>query len=119
MSAAKFIRRASRTTYFSPMNQPLAEMIFWVAVVACAVAEVAILRSIFVSRSANKSELVPASPRGGEIAWAVIPALALCAVLVATWQRMEARESHMQMMDHSGIDHPMQMPAPQPAAPRR
>jgi heme/copper-type cytochrome/quinol oxidase subunit 2 len=119
MSAAKFIRRASRTTYFSPMNQPLAEMIFWVAVVACAVAEVAILRSIFVSRSANKSELVPASPRGGEIAWAVIPALALCAVLVATWQRMEARESHMQMMDHSGMDHPMQMPAPPPAAPRR
>jgi heme/copper-type cytochrome/quinol oxidase subunit 2 len=99
------------------MNQPLAEMIFWVAVVACAVAEVAILRSTFVARRATKSELVPASPRSGEIAWAVIPALALSVVLVATWQRIEARGSHMQMMDHSGMGHPMQMPSSQPAAP--
>ncbi|HEX9129902.1 MAG TPA: hypothetical protein VF850_12145 [Gemmatimonadaceae bacterium] len=101
------------------MNQPLAEMIFWIAVVACAVAEIAILRSTFVARRANKSELVPASPRGGEIAWAAIPAVALCAVLIATWQRIEARESHMQMMDHSGMGHPMQMPSSQPAAPHR
>jgi len=101
------------------MNQPLAEMIFWIAVVACAVAEVAILRSTFVARRATKSELVPASPRSGEIAWAVLPALALCAVLVATWQRIEARESHMQMMDHSGMGQSMQMPSPPPPAPRR
>jgi heme/copper-type cytochrome/quinol oxidase subunit 2 len=98
------------------MNQPLAETIFWIAVVACAVAEVAILRSTFVARRANKSELVPASSRAGELAWAVVPALALCAVLVATWQRIEARESHM-MMDHSGMRHSMPMPSPQPAAP--
>jgi heme/copper-type cytochrome/quinol oxidase subunit 2 len=100
------------------MNQPLAETIFWIAVVACAVAEVAILRSTFVARRANKSELVPASSRSGELAWAVVPALALCAVLIATWQRIEARESHMQMMDHSGMGHSMPMPSPQPAAPR-
>jgi len=100
------------------MSQPLAEMIFWIAVVACAVAEVAILRSTIVARRANKSELVPASPRSGEIAWAVLPALALCAVLIATWQRIEARESHMQMMDHSGMGHSMQMPSPPPPAPR-
>jgi heme/copper-type cytochrome/quinol oxidase subunit 2 len=99
------------------MNQPLAETIFWIAVVACAVAEVAILRSTFVARRANKSELVPASSRSGELAWAVVPALALCVVLVATWQRIEARESHM-MMDHSGMRHSMPMPSPQPAAPR-
>jgi heme/copper-type cytochrome/quinol oxidase subunit 2 len=118
MSAAKFFRAHLRTTYFSPMNQPLAETIFWIAVVACAVAEVAILRSTFAARRANRSDLVPASSRSGELAWAVIPALALCAVLVATWQRVEARESHMQMMDHSGMGHPMQMPSPQPPAPR-
>ena len=99
------------------MNQPLAEMIFWIAVVACAVAEVAILRSTFVARRANKSELVPASPRSGEIAWAVLPALALCAVLIATWQRIEARETHTQMMDHSGMQHSMPMPMPKRAAP--
>ena len=98
------------------MNQPLAEMIFWIAVVACAVAEVAILRSTFAARRANRSELVPASSPGGELAWAVIPALALCAMLVATWHKIEARESHLQMMDHSGMQH--SMPMPQPAHPR-
>jgi len=99
------------------MNQPLAETIFWIAAVACVIAEVAILRSTFVAQRANRSELVPASPRSGELAWAVIPALALVAVLLATWQRVEARGSHMQMMDHSGMEHPMQMPSMRPPAP--
>jgi heme/copper-type cytochrome/quinol oxidase subunit 2 len=100
------------------MNQPLAEIIFWIAVVACAIAEVAILRSTFVARRANRSELVPASSRSGELAWAVLPALALGVVLVATWQRIEALESHMQMMDHSGMHHSMQTPSAQPSLPR-
>ena len=97
------------------MNQPVAETIFWIAAAACAVAEVAILRSTFAARRANRSELVPASSRSGEIAWAIIPALALCSLLVATWQRIEARDSHMRMMDHSGMQH--SMPMPQLAAP--
>ena len=99
------------------MNQPLAETIFWIAAVACVIAEVAILRSTFAVQRANRSELVPASSRGGEIAWAVIPALALCAVLVATWQRIEARQGHMQMMDHSSMRHSMRMPSATLAAP--
>jgi len=91
-----------------------AEIIFWIAAAACAIAEIAILRFSFAAQRAKKSELVPAAARGGEIAWAVIPALALVAVLSATWQRIEARESHMQMMDHSGMRHsmPTQRPAP-------
>ncbi len=100
------------------MNQPLAETIFWIAAVACAIAEVAILRSTFAAQRANRSELVPASSRSGELAWAVIPALALCAVLSATWQRIEARQSHPQVMDHSGMRHSMQVPSISPAAPR-
>jgi hypothetical protein len=95
------------------MNQPLAEAIFWIAAVACVIAELAILRSTFAARSAKQSELVPtASPRG-ELAWAIIPALALVVVLTATWQRIEARESHMGTMDHSDMQHSMPMP-PQP-----
>jgi len=95
------------------MNQPLAETIFWIAAVACVIAECAILRSTFAARSAKQSELVPtASPRG-ELVWAIIPALALVVVLTATWQRIEARESHMGTMDHSGMQHSMPMP-PQP-----
>ena len=91
------------------MNQPLAETIFWVAAAACMVAEVAILRFTFAARSAaNKSELVPAAPRGGEIAWAIIPALALVLLFAATWNRINARRAHM-MMDHAPMQMPMQM----------
>jgi heme/copper-type cytochrome/quinol oxidase subunit 2 len=92
------------------MNQPLAEIIFWIAAVACLIAEVAILRSTFAARRGNKSELVPSSSQRGEIAWAVIPALALVVVLAATWQRIEARDAHMRTMDHSGMEHSMPMP---------
>ena len=93
------------------MNQPLAETIFWIAVVASVIAELAILRSTFNARRANKSDLVPtASPRG-EVAWAIIPALALVAVLVATWDRIEARDNHLRM-DHSGMSHSRPMSTP-------
>ena len=96
------------------MSQPLAETIFWIAAAACAVAEVAILRFTFATRSTNKSELVPAASRSGEIAWAVIPALVLIVVFGATWQRIQARESHMQMMHHPGMQHSTQVPEPAP-----
>ncbi|MDP9201768.1 MAG: hypothetical protein M3P26_07530 [Gemmatimonadota bacterium] len=92
------------------MNQPLAETIFWIAAVACVIAEVAILRSTFAARRANKSELVPAASPRAELAWAIIPALALGIVLTATWQRIDARDAHMRMMDHSGMQHSMPMP---------
>jgi hypothetical protein len=75
------------------------------------------LRSTFATRSANKSELVPAASPRGELAWAVIPAIALGVVLGATRQRIETRERHMRTMDHSGMERPMSMP-PQPSTPR-
>jgi heme/copper-type cytochrome/quinol oxidase subunit 2 len=100
------------------MNQPLAETTFWIAAVACVIAELAILRSTFAARRANKSELVPSASPRSELAWAIIPAMALGVVLTATWQRIEARDSRMQMMDHSGKQHSMPMPprtsTPQP-----
>ena len=117
MCAANFFPRVP-ALQFSPMNQPLAETIFWIAAVACLIAEVVILQSTFAAQPGNRSELVPVSSRSGELAWAVIPALALCAVLVATWQRIEARQSHMQTMDHSGMRHSMQLPSVPSAPPR-
>jgi heme/copper-type cytochrome/quinol oxidase subunit 2 len=98
------------------MNQPLAETIFWIAAVACVIAQLAILRSTFAARSANKSDLVPSASRRSELAWAIIPALALVVVLSATRQRMETRDRHLKM-DHSGMEHSMPMPAP-PSAPQ-
>lgn len=94
------------------MNQPLAETVFWIAAAACVIAEIAILRSTFAARRANKSDLVPTASRTGELVWAFVPAVALSFVLVATWQRIEARQNHMQMMDHSSMGHGMPMPAP-------
>jgi hypothetical protein len=100
------------------MNQPLAEAIFWIATLACAVAEIAILRSTFTA-PVEKSELVPAASRRGEVAWAIIPALMLAALLVVTRQRIESRETHNQMMHHSGMQHSMPMAGMTPSASRR
>ena len=79
------------------MNQPLAETIFWIAALACAVAEIAILRSIIAQRRAQNSALIPSSSPLAELIWAIVPAIALSVLLIATWQRIEARHNHMQM----------------------
>jgi heme/copper-type cytochrome/quinol oxidase subunit 2 len=92
------------------MSQPLAETIFWIAAAACLVAQIAILRSTFAVQRTKPSELVPISSRTSEIVWAFVPAIALLVVLGATWQRIEARENHMQM-DHSGMSHTMPLPS--------
>ena len=91
------------------MNQPLAEAIFWIATLACIIAEFAILRSTYAARKVEKSALVPEASRSGEIVWAVVPAVALSVLLVATWQKIQARETHM-LMDHSAVQHSMPMP---------
>jgi heme/copper-type cytochrome/quinol oxidase subunit 2 len=101
------------------MNQPLAEAVFWIAAVACVVAEMAILWSTYAARRVNKSDQVPSASRGGEITWAIIPAVMLASLLAVTWQRIEARETHMKTMDHSGMQHSMPMPEMTPSAPRR
>jgi hypothetical protein len=91
------------------MNQPLAEAIFWVAALACALAELMILRSSFAVARQSKSELVPTAPRRSELTWAVVPALALCLLLLMTWRRVEARGVHLKMMG-PGMDPGMTMP---------
>ena len=56
----------------------VATTLFWAAVLVCGAAHVAIVASVM--RSAPRRRL--------EIAWAVIPALVLAAVLVMTWRGM-------------------------------
>jgi predicted membrane protein len=60
------------------LSPTLAKSLYWVAVCVCGLAHLAILRSIVRS--------VPR--RRTEIAWAIVPALALAAVLVMTWRRL-------------------------------
>jgi heme/copper-type cytochrome/quinol oxidase subunit 2 len=93
------------------MNQPLAEAIFWIGALACVGAEIMILKSSFAASRSNKSELVPTASRGSELAWAILPAIVLSVLLLATWRKVEARAAHMQM-NHSGMDPAMHMPAP-------
>jgi heme/copper-type cytochrome/quinol oxidase subunit 2 len=69
------------------MTQQFAEVIFWIAAFCCAVAQVAILRAVFVPHARpDSSATMPQSSRAAEILWAVIPAVALAALLAATWR---------------------------------
>jgi hypothetical protein len=60
------------------MSRVLAESLFWAAVVVCVVAHAAILRSV----------LRAAPRRVMDVAWAIIPAIGLTAVLLITWRTM-------------------------------
>ena len=69
------------------MSRQSAEVIFWLAAAACAVAQLAILRAVFSPRQdAETVATIPRSPRGVEILWAVIPAIGLTVLLAATWR---------------------------------
>jgi hypothetical protein len=53
----------------------------------CAIAELAILRAVFTPpANASSSSAIPHSPRGAEMLWGVLPAIALAALLAATWR---------------------------------
>ena len=78
------------------MSNALADAIFWIAVASCTVAQVAILRSIFNTAPEGAPAAAPGAPRihrAMEIVWAILPALALAAVLALTWRAMQ-RERH-------------------------
>ena len=73
------------------MRLTFADAIFWVAVVCCAVAQVAILRSVFAARGPaaggpGAGSVMPPMRRGLEVLWAVVPALGLALVLALTWR---------------------------------
>ena len=64
----------------SLLSPAIAKAVFWAAVCLCVMAHLAILRSVM--RSAPRRRL--------ELAWALIPALALAALLVMTWRSIAA-----------------------------
>jgi heme/copper-type cytochrome/quinol oxidase subunit 2 len=72
------------------MSLRIADAIFWIAVACCALAQVAILQSVVVSpaRAAGR-EPASMSRRVAEVAWAVLPGLALAVVLVFTWRAIQ------------------------------
>jgi heme/copper-type cytochrome/quinol oxidase subunit 2 len=72
------------------MSANVADAVFWIAVVACVVAQAAITRSVFVARQPELpagARIAPAR-RSAELTWALLPALALAGVLALTWRAM-------------------------------
>jgi len=74
------------------MTPLLADAIFWLAVVSCAVAQFAILRSTVQARAGYAASPArrPAT-RLEEIVWAVAPALVLATLLFFTWRAVHPR----------------------------
>jgi hypothetical protein len=62
----------------------LAHLVFWLFAVLAAASQVAILRAMVAGRAPAASRRPMA--RWAEVAWVLIPAVVLVAVLVATWQ---------------------------------
>ena len=62
---------------------------FWLAVASCLIAQVAIVRSVFISRAAHAEPRVPRPRLAIELAWAVLPAFGLAVLLWATWQKLQ------------------------------
>lgn len=67
------------------MDQLLRGAIFWVSVACCAVATLAIVRATIVGGASGAST---PRRRAIEIAYAVVPAIALGLALAATWPRV-------------------------------
>lgn len=71
------------------------DAVFWIAVGCCVIAQSAILYSVLrvspARRSASSATPAsqPVSNRAAEIAWAVIPGIALAFVLLYTWRAMQ------------------------------
>jgi hypothetical protein len=70
------------------MSFRLADAIFWISVACCAIAQLAILRSVIISPVRDSATPASSGRRATEIAWAVLPGFALVAVLFYTWKAM-------------------------------
>lgn len=71
------------------MSLSLADAIFWIAVACCGIAQLAIVRSVLISPArVPDSQPTTAGRRFVEIAWAVLPGIALAFVLLVTWRAM-------------------------------
>lgn len=81
------------------MRLTYADAIFWIAVVCCAVAQVAILRSALTAHrslaeaAAEPATTLPPLKRGVELLWAFAPAVGLVLVLLFTWRAIHPAAS--------------------------
>jgi hypothetical protein len=78
----------------SPTLSPIAAIVlFWALVVACAIAQLFIVRGLYHADPAGASpnasrEGVPTPRRWMEVAWAVLPIAGLIATFLGAWRLM-------------------------------
>jgi heme/copper-type cytochrome/quinol oxidase subunit 2 len=91
-----------------PMLASPADAIFWVAVACCSIAQLAIIRSVLIAQSSTASTAASeaaTSPslgrRAAELAWAVLPGIALIALFLFTWRAMH--EVHVTAQVIAGV----------------
>jgi heme/copper-type cytochrome/quinol oxidase subunit 2 len=77
------------------MNQPTREWIFWAAVAICVAGEAAIIFSSV--RSLRRGDAKKARKLFSETVWAILPAIALAWLLVATWSEVRRAGAHEHM----------------------
>jgi len=71
------------------MSPAFAEVVFWVAAASCAIAQIALLLSAIRSPMAGSPDNPVLMPRRSkEIAWTVVPAIALALLFASTWRAM-------------------------------
>jgi len=66
-----------------PMPRSALIALFWIAAVTCVICQLVLIRAVASGGAAAKGRA-----RWQEIAWVVLPALALLGVLVATWHAL-------------------------------
>lgn len=66
---------------------PAGEILFAACAIACVAGEIAILHSAVKT---SKQPLAPGATRFGEIAWSIVPAIALAILLTATFNAVRA-----------------------------
>lgn len=85
------------------MSPIVAQIVFWTASACCLLAQAALVRSAIRSPMAGSRETaaVVMPRRSTEIAWTVVPAIALALVLAFTWRAMH-RPSRTEMQMPAG-----------------
>jgi len=82
------------------MTPLMATALFWVAAAFCLVAQLALVWSAIRAPMPGNAEAPVKMPRRAtEIAWTVVPALALAVLLVFTWRAMQPGHDAMPGMN--------------------
>jgi heme/copper-type cytochrome/quinol oxidase subunit 2 len=96
------------------MRLTFPDVVFWTSVVLCAVAQVAILRSVLLVRHvppAGAPAGVPPVRRAVETVWAVVPAVALAVLLALTWRAIHPAGTRGPAAPLSTVLSPASLPA--------